>query len=69
MLGSGWSTVVETSGVQLPESAEGMLGQLSTPVEGGRTITSALLSVLLTDDGRMLVGSVPPARLVELAGR
>ena len=69
VLGSGWSTVVETSGVQLPESAEGMLGQLSTPVEGGRTITSALVSVLLTDDGRMLVGSVPPARLVELAGR
>ena len=69
VLGSGWSTVVETSGVQLPESAEGMLGQLSTPVEGGRTITSALVSVLLTDDGRMLVGSVPPARLVELAAR
>ena len=69
VLGSGWSTVVETSGVQLPESAEGMLGQLSRPVEGGRTITSALVSVLLTDDGRMLVGSVPPARLVELAGR
>ena len=69
VLGSGWSTVVETSGVQLPEDAQGLLGQLSSPVEGGRTITSALLSVLLTDDGRMLVGSVPPARLVELAGR
>jgi hypothetical protein len=69
VLGSGWSTVVETSGVQLPEDAQGMLGQLSSPVEGGRTTTSALLSVLLTDDGRMLVGSVPPARLVELAGR
>lgn len=69
VLGSGWSTVVETSGVQLPESAQAMVGQLSTPVAGGRTITSALLSVLLTDDGRLLVGSVPPERLVELAGR
>ena len=65
----GWSTVVETSGVQLPDSASGMLGQLTTPVEGGRTITSALLSVLLTDDGRMLVGAVPPAELERLARR
>jgi outer membrane lipoprotein-sorting protein len=69
VLGSGWSTVVETSGVQLPESAQGLVGQLATPVEGGRAITSALLSVLLTDDGRMLVGAVPPADLVELARR
>jgi len=69
VLGSGWSTVVETSGVQLPESAQALVGQLSTPVADGRTLTSALLSALLTDDGRLLVGSVPPARLVELAGR
>ena len=69
VLGEGWSTVVETSGVQVPEDAQGMLAQLSRPVEGGRTITSALLSVLLTDDGRMLVGSVPPAELERLARR
>ena len=67
VLGEGWSTVVETSGVTLPESAQAMFGQLSTPVEGGRTITSALLSLLLTDDGRLLVGSVPPAELERLA--
>ena len=69
VLGSGWSTVVETSGVRLPQDAQGMVRQLSTPVEGGRTITSALLSVLLTDDGRVLVGSVPPAQLLKLADR
>jgi outer membrane lipoprotein-sorting protein len=69
VVGSGWTTVVETAGVRLPEEAQTLFGQLSTPVEGGRTITSALLSVLLTDDGRLLVGSVPPERLVELAGR
>ena len=69
VVGEGWSTVVETSGVELPESAQGMFDQLSTPAEGGRAITSALLSVLLTDDGRMLVGSVPPAELERLARR
>lgn len=69
VLNEGWSTVVETSGVQLPESAQGMFGQLSTPVQGGRVISSALLTVLLTDDGRLLVGSVPTAELERLARR
>ncbi len=65
----GWSTVVETSGVELPESAQGMFEQLSTPAEGGRAIPSALLTVLLTDDGRMLVGAVPTDELEQLARR
>lgn len=68
-MGSGWSTVVETSGVSLPDDARGMLAQLTRPVKGGRAITSALVSVLFTDDGRMLVGSVPTDRLVTLAGQ
>lgn len=42
--------------------------QLTTPVDGGRLLSSALLSVLVTDDGRVLAGSVPPAVLEELAG-
>lgn len=33
--------------------------QLTTPVEGGRALTSTLLSVLVLDDGRVLVGAVP----------
>jgi len=45
-----------------------LLDQLSTPVAGGRVISSALLSVLLLDDGRVLLGAVPPATLVNLAG-
>ena len=67
--GSGWSTVVEVSGVELPEDAQGLLGQLTKQVAGGRAITSALVSVLFTDDGRMLVGSVPTDRLVTLASQ
>ena len=69
VLGEGWSTVVETSGVQLPAQAKAMVGRLSTRVDGGRTISSALLSVLLTDDGRVLVGAVPTAELERLARR
>lgn len=33
--------------------------QLTTPVEGGRALRSTLLSVLVLDDGRVLVGAVP----------
>ena len=69
VLGEGWTRVVELTGVTVPEGAAGMLAQLSTPVEGGRVVTSALLSVLLLDDGRVLAGAVPAERLVELARR
>ncbi len=41
-----------------------MLDQLSQPVAGGRAISTALLSILLTDDGRVLVGAVPVDTLV-----
>ncbi|WP_129337368.1 LolA family protein [Cellulomonas endophytica] len=40
---------------------------LTTEVEGGRLLTSTLLSVLVTDDGRVLVGAVPPQTLLDLA--
>ncbi|GIG38266.1 LolA family protein [Cellulomonas phragmiteti] len=33
--------------------------QLTSPVEGGRALSSTLLSVLVLDDGRVLVGAVP----------
>lgn len=40
---------------------------LTTPVDGGRAISTALLSVLLTDDGRVLVGPVTVESLVDAA--
>jgi hypothetical protein len=53
----------------MPELDTGALyEQLTTPVDGGRLLSSALLSVLVTDDGRVLAGAVPPATLEELAG-
>ena len=45
-----------------------LLGQLTTQVDGGQMFTSALLTVLLTDDGRLLVGSVDAATLQSYAG-
>lgn len=41
--------------------------QLTSEVAGGRMLASSLLSVLVTDDGRMLVGAVPPETLQDLA--
>ena len=65
--GTGWATVVE-----LPAGGTEALGALdavSTPVAGGRALESALVSVLLTEDGRVLAGAVPVDVLVDAAGR
>ena len=44
-----------------------MLESVTTAVEGGRVLQTALVSVLITDDGRVLAGAVPASRLVEAA--
>ena len=38
-----------------------------TPVPGGRLLSTALVSVLITDDGKMYVGAVTPAALQQVA--
>jgi len=45
------------------------LQQLTTPVAGGRALSTALLSVLFTDDGRVLAGAVPVDALVAAAAK
>lgn len=75
VVGSGWDAVL-TAGLPAEAlaaaaaSSEGpsLLGAVSTAVTGGRAISTALLSVLITDSGRVLVGAVPVSRLVEVAG-
>ncbi|MEY2849709.1 MAG: hypothetical protein RI885_2376 [Actinomycetota bacterium] len=49
-------------------SASELLDQLTTPVAGGRVLQTALISVLITDDGRILVGAVDADRLAVAAG-
>lgn len=64
VVGSGWTTVVVT---KVPDATD---GQLSTfvnslqPVSGswgsGRLLAGTAFSAVLTDDGRLAVGAVPP---------
>lgn len=75
VVGSGWDAVVTA---QLPADAlvaaapsaggTDLLAALTSPVPGGRVVTTALLSVLITDSGQVLAGAVPAQRLVEVAG-
>jgi hypothetical protein len=55
--GEGWTTVVELPAGDT--SALGSLDAITTATDGGRVLSSALLTVLLTDDGRVLAGAVP----------
>jgi outer membrane lipoprotein-sorting protein len=74
-VGSGWTTVVVAAGVA--PAAEGgpgdaildQLQQVSGSWGSGRLLTSKLVSVLLTDDGRMVAGAVPPELLYAAAAR
>lgn len=75
--GTGWASIVELpagvaeTGARAPgASAPGasasqskLLNELTTKVAGGRALQTSLLSVLMTDDGRILVGAVPIASL------
>ena len=63
--GSGWDSVVEfpagTAGAT-PDAAA-LLEQATVPVQGGRLLSTALVNVLVLDDGQIFVGSVPLERL------
>jgi hypothetical protein len=77
VIGEGWSAVVELPDTSLPGEESmfsgldaeqlALLESLTTAVEGGRALQTALVSVLITDDGRVLGGAVPVSRLVEAA--
>lgn len=110
VLGDGWATIVERSGVEDPFAAEpaeladelaeladelaaspwagtenadlmdqlrgeggfelditALFDQLTTQVDGGRVLTTPLVSMLLTDDGRVLIGAVPADALLAAA--
>ncbi|MRG59183.1 hypothetical protein GE115_04770 [Agromyces sp. CFH 90414] len=62
--GDGWATVVE---LPLPSVDAEMLDSLTRAVDGARVLETSLLTVLITDDGRVLAGAVPVERLVEVA--
>jgi outer membrane lipoprotein-sorting protein len=74
VIGEGWTSVLVA---RLPEGNAQlenmrqfleMLPAVSGDWGTGHTISTELLSALVTDDGRVLVGAVTPERLAEVAG-
>jgi outer membrane lipoprotein-sorting protein len=67
---SGWASVVTLPSDRLPASvtSDPLFRQFTTAVDGGRALQTSLVSVLITDDGRILAGAVPIATL-EAAAR
>jgi outer membrane lipoprotein-sorting protein len=72
VIGTGWDAVVavpaDANGSDLAElTASPLYTQLTDAVDGGRAVSTSLLSVLITDDGRVFAGSVPVERLQAVA--
>ncbi|MGI8720875.1 MAG: LolA family protein [Geodermatophilaceae bacterium] len=75
LVGNGWTAVLVATAPSPPPADTGselhaILGALppvSGPWGSGRLLTSDLFSVLLTDDGRLLIGAVSPEQLYEVA--
>ncbi|WP_458780867.1 hypothetical protein [Arthrobacter sp. D3-16] len=70
LTGTGWETVAEVpaeagaaSAANDVLSANPLLAQAAVAVPGGRLLSTTLFNVLLTDDGRIFAGMVPPERL------
>ena len=65
--GTGWETVVGTANGSASAAQsllqDPLLSQAATAVPGGRLLSTALLNVLVTDDGRIFAGMVAPDRL------
>ena len=80
VLGRGWTSVAVIRGVSDGSTGSpagsGQLGAVLPSLQrvsgswgSGRLLTSHLVSALITDDGRLLVGAVPPDLLYAAAAR
>lgn len=70
VLGEGWTSVVVApgaAGATGSRASSALLDRLTTRVPGGRLLTSALVSVLISDDGTIYAGAVPAADLQRVA--
>ena len=63
--GTGWATIVSLPAGTVPAQAlaDPLVAQLTQPVGGGRALSTSLVSVLVTADGRLLAGAVPVSAL------
>ena len=74
VIGKGWTSVfvarmgtnTAAEAAKSPE-AQSFLNQLPAGANGSRFLTSKLFSVLVTSDGRVLIGAVSPERLAQVA--
>jgi outer membrane lipoprotein-sorting protein len=71
-IGSGWTAVLVTDGSALSDAGSGnptlsVLLRSATKVPQGQLITTALVSVLIADDGHVYVGAVDGAALQQVA--
>jgi outer membrane lipoprotein-sorting protein len=59
--GTGWASVIELPSGSVPAGVldSPLLSQATTSFHGGRLLSTALVNVLLTNDGRIFAGSVP----------
>ena len=75
VIGEGWSTVVvlpmaaagAAAAGGLDPEASALLGTLTEPVDGGHILQTSLVTVLITDDGRVLAGAVTADHLLDAA--
>jgi outer membrane lipoprotein-sorting protein len=69
--GADWTSVVQLAAGSVPASVTSSptFAQATTSVAGGRVLTTSLVNVLLTDDGRVFVGAVPVATLQAAASK
>lgn len=63
--GDGWASIVTLPAGSAPASltTDPLFSQLTTSVAGGRALSTSLVSVLVTADGRVLAGAVPVSAL------
>ncbi|MFJ6454229.1 outer membrane lipoprotein carrier protein LolA [Paenarthrobacter sp. NPDC091669] len=67
--GEGWDLVVAVPAGSAPAglTSNPQLSQALQPVDGGRALTTSLVSILILDDGRVYAGMVPLERLQSAA--
>jgi outer membrane lipoprotein-sorting protein len=63
--GSGWETVIGLPADEVPAELmdSPVIAETAQEVDGGRLLSSVLVNVLVTDDGRVFAGSVPLEQL------
>lgn len=72
VLGKGWTAVMVVKGGVAAANPHGpstsdILSRIATPVDGGRLVTSALVSVFIADDGTIYAGPISPSAIEQVA--